>query len=454
MALFGFQLVATFIAVTALQKLNAYFSLAQWLIARGNLTWYKLQSEQDIRSQIKPENGKNYRKGRKGEAKKESLTVPRGLDVQLIPRPVLEVHVIPLRYYTELQWMVDFTFVAAFIYSVTAGYYAYYDPLTEFNLSLIWVLVVQVFALKYLFSLLKLYFATEEKGELWMCLASGLCFLLIAMAMMLIGDDKLDFRLDEALQKVSEEYEFLLEKYLSVKRGPISKGLIKLSLAFICGIIGAILTFPGLRIARTHLDSLRYSADRTFLLVLLHSNFILPVFIILLWIKPLGRDYILSNYVGQLMNGQEKQIMSDAAFERGRLGLVWCFCLMRLMFLPTHLQSYLNMAQERLDQLRKEAGKITYQQMLLIVMSVFRYLCVVALQYLAPVIVIFSLSLLLNSSYGALQFQELKEAASTSLADGHSLYLLSYSMISFMLWWVCFAWLSTSLLGVAYHSIL
>ncbi|XP_033122725.1 transmembrane protein 161B-like [Anneissia japonica] len=457
MALFGFQLVTTFIAVTALQKLNAYFSFAQWLIARGNLTWFKLPNEQEVRSQIKPENGKNYRRGRRGESiKDDSFIVPRSLDVQLIPRPVLEVHVIPLRYYSELQWLIDFTVVAVVVYITTACFYLYNYPLKEFNLSMVWVLVVLVFASKYLFSVLKMYFDTEEKGELWMCLASGLCFLLVAMGIMLIGDDILDFRLDEALHKASEEAELLLEQQLSVNRGPISKGLIKLSLAFTCGILGAVLTFPGLRIGKTHLDSLRYSSDRTFVQMLLHCNFILPVFLLLLWIKPLGRDYILSNDVGHLLTGEDKPIMSEAAFERGRLGLVWCFCLIRLFFLPTHLQSYLNMAQERLDQLRKEAGKLTYHQLLLLVMSVFRYLCVVAIQYIAPVIVIFSLSLLLNTSYGALQLQDLSDSnvASSSAVGGHSLPLLSYALISFMLWWACLAWLATSLLGVAYHSVL
>lgn len=45
-------------------------------------------------------------------------------------------------------------------------------------------------------------------------------------------------------------------------RGPASKIVLKFFLALWCGILGAILTFPGLRIARMHWDLLRYAFCR------------------------------------------------------------------------------------------------------------------------------------------------------------------------------------------------
>jgi ABC-type methionine transport system permease subunit len=68
-----------------------------------------------------------------------------------------------------------------------------------------------------------------------------------------------------------------------------------------CGIVGAIFTFPGLRMAKMHFDSLRYCKDRKLLKLLLNINFAMPFVIILLWIKPISRDY-LTNRVFAGMN--------------------------------------------------------------------------------------------------------------------------------------------------------
>lgn len=49
---------------------------------------------------------------------------------------------------------------------------------------------------------------------------------------------------------------------LSVHRLPLAKLGFKLGLVALCSFLGALLTFPGLRLAQTHLDALRMAADK------------------------------------------------------------------------------------------------------------------------------------------------------------------------------------------------
>lgn len=45
-------------------------------------------------------------------------------------------------------------------------------------------------------------------------------------------------------------------------RGPVSKLTFKLFLAVLCSLIGAFLTFPGLRLAQMHLDALNLATEK------------------------------------------------------------------------------------------------------------------------------------------------------------------------------------------------
>ena len=67
---------------------------------------------------------------------------------------------------------------------------------------------------------------------------------------------------------------------------------------------------------------------------------------------------------------------------------------MSLKPLLRYLQAYLNLAYDKVNMLRQEAGKISNVDLQRIVIRVFYYLCVVTLQYVAPMILILYLSFL------------------------------------------------------------
>ena len=59
--------------------------------------------------------------------------------------------------------------------------------------------------------------------------------------------------------------------------------------------MGALFTFPGLRLARMQWDLLKRAGEGMaggVSTVLIHASFIAPLLLTILWIRPLSRDYL------------------------------------------------------------------------------------------------------------------------------------------------------------------
>lgn len=83
-----------------------------------------------------------------------------------------------------------------------------------------------------------------------------------------------------------------LHSYSYFFSGPASKIVVKFFLAMGCGLLGSLFTFPGLRMAKMHWDSLKYCRGNRLLQVLLNLSFVLPFILVILWIRPISRDYL------------------------------------------------------------------------------------------------------------------------------------------------------------------
>lgn len=113
--------------------------------------------------------------------------------------------------------------------------------------------------------------------------------------------------------------------------------------------------------------------------------------------------------------------MTEDQFETLRLLLVIAVIGLRLALMPRYLQSYLNMAYHKMEDMKQEAGKISNVDLQKMVARIFYYLCVVSLvrervwnqqtilsflcfqvtlQYLAPMMLIFFLSLMYKTMGG------------------------------------------------------
>lgn len=63
-------------------------------------------------------------------------------------------------------------------------------------------------------------------------------------------------------------------------------------MAVCCGLLGSLFTFPGLRMAKMHWDSLKYCQGSKIKQILLNVSFVLPFILVILWIRPVSRDYL------------------------------------------------------------------------------------------------------------------------------------------------------------------
>ncbi|EGV92742.1 Transmembrane protein 161B [Cricetulus griseus] len=177
--------------------------------------------------------------------------------------------------------------------------------------------------------------------------------------------------------------------------------------------------------------------------------------------------------------------MTEATFDTLRLWLIILLCALRLAMMRSHLQAYLNLAQKCVDQMKKEAGRISTVELQKMVARVFYYLCVIALQYVAPLVMLLHTTLLLktlgNHSWGIypeavsplpvnnLPSNSVSELPSTdgkmkvtvtqitvALSSLKTIFtpLLFRGLLSFLTWWIAACLFSTSLFGLFYHQYL
>lgn len=176
-------------------------------------------------------------------------------------------------------------------------------------------------------------------------------------------------------------------------------------------------------------------------------------------------------------------------FDILRIVLIIFVGVVRLGMMPYYLQSYLNLAYEKIEAQKKESGRITNKELQKKIARVFYYLCVVTLQYIAPVILCLFLSLMFKTlgglSWGALlgRVNEPEEcgllpdsenervATIPTLQDAETVMeatkILTIGMeelkkvfttefyrgvFGFTTWWCIFSWFVSGTFGVAYQS--
>uniref|UniRef100_A0A8C7CG57 Transmembrane protein 161B n=2 Tax=Oncorhynchus TaxID=8016 RepID=A0A8C7CG57_ONCKI len=441
MGVIGVQLVVTMVMASVIQKIIPHYSFARWLLCSGGLRWYQHPTEDELRSLAGKQQKTKSKKDRRnnGHIDYKPLTIPKDIDLQLETKCITEVDTLALHYFPEFQWLVDFTVAATVVYLITELYYTVAQPSGEMNISVVWCLLVLAFVIKTLFSLTAFYFKLEEGGERSLCITFAFFFFVKAMAILIVTENYLEFGLETGFANFSESATHFLENQGLESQGPISKLTFKLILALLCSLIGAFLTFPGLRLAQMHLDALNLTTAK----------------------------------VTQ---------MTEETYDTLRLWTILLLCVLRLAMMRHHLQAYLSLAQKGVEQMKKEAGRISTVDLQKMVARIFYYLCVIALQYVAPLVMLLHTTLLLKTlgghSWGvypeedfpcpldsdpamvaaptAAPGPEVEAHLSVALGGLRTVFtpLLFRGLLSFFTWWIAACLFSTSIFGLFYHQYL
>ncbi|NXP37588.1 T161B protein, partial [Leiothrix lutea] len=480
----GVQLVVTMVMASVIQKIIPHYSLARWLLCSGSLRWYQHPTEEELRILAGKQRGKS-KKDRKynGHIENKPLTIPKDIDLHLETKSVTERDTIALHYFSEYQWLVDFTVAATVVYVVTEAYYSIMKPSQEMNISIVWCLLVLAFAVKILFSLTTHYFKVEDGGERSVCVTFGFFFFVKAMAILIVTENYLEFGLESGFSNFSESAMQFLEKQGLESQSLTSVFIFRLNVCLVINCCSALPFLAATELMMVSPSSLVPSFFLFFFRTLLHINFLAPLFMVLLWVKPITKDYIMSPPLGK----ESIPLMSEDTFDTIRLWIIILLCVLRLAMMRHHLQAYLNLAQKSVDQMKKEAGRISMVDLQKMVARVFYYLCVIALQYVAPMVMLLHTTLLLktlgNYSWGIFPGLNSDTPVENSLlpnsvysesppADGKMKVtvvqitmalgslkniftpLLFRGLLSFLTWWIAACLFSTSLFGLFYHQYL
>ena len=472
-AVFGVQLILTIAMLSVLYRISSRYSFARWLLS-GRLIRYLHPTDQQIMEMAnlqrvpagKPKDrrdrgsSRHRKKQADGEGSDHLSTfeVPRNTHFVLEACKVQPDDLFELKFYPEYQWLVDFGVCALLVFICSEIFYHMFLSKTdELNLSLIWCLLAIGFSVKMLFSLMKLYFQGDESiGERSLCITAGGLFFLLAMVVLVTDENILELGLDPAYASFNQSaYRFLEQNGVADKaNGPLSKLLFKFWLAVLCGITGSLFTFPGLRFAQMHRDCLRFVGQKRLTQLALNISFASPLFVLLLWIRPLGRRLLTERKFGS-----REQLMSPQTFETCRILFILFIVLIRFLLVRKYLQAYLNLAPNRLSRLRKEAGKITNIELQKMIAGVFYYLCIVTLQYVGPLLLLLFTTLLYKvlgqySWSGSL----ISDGATLEQISSHKSLkavftpVLFRGLLGFATWWITSVWFITSIIGFVYHS--
>uniref|UniRef100_A0A3Q3FJS8 Transmembrane protein 161A n=1 Tax=Labrus bergylta TaxID=56723 RepID=A0A3Q3FJS8_9LABR len=476
----GIQLVVSLLAASIMQRMAPHCSFARWLICNGSLFRFKHPSEGELCALAGKQMPKQTKRDRRQNGENKPLTVPKDIDLHLEKAPVNALDALVLRFFLEYQWLIDFAVYAMGVFLFTECYYNVVDARKEINIGAIWCVLTVLFGLKTLHTLMRHYFRSEEGGERSVCLAFGFLTLLVAMLVLVVREEYLEFGLESGFSSLFDNLEtFAKQQGYAQWSIPVTKLTMKLGLAAVCAYIGSILAFPGLRLAQTHLDAVQMNSDRPLIQFLLHISFMSPVIVLVLWVKPMARDFLASAPLG-------KTSITIEAFDSVRLWIIVVLCVLRLAMTRYHLQAYLNLAQKWVEQMKKEAGRIAAIDIQRKVTRIFCFLTVVTLQYLVPILLILfstlSLKALGNSwgdtstgdahsstcaarwsrrrRRGVDDMEEDIQATVAHLTEAFSALravltpLFLRGFFAFLTWWVAACQVISSLFGIYFHQYL
>ncbi|KAM6168819.1 transmembrane protein 161A isoform 3-T3 [Erethizon dorsatum] len=455
-----------------MHRLAPHCSFARWLLCNGSLFRYKHPSEEELRALAGKQRPRGRReRGPSGPSDEKPLLVPRDAPFQLETCPLTPVDALVLRFFLEYQWFVDFAVYAGGVYLFTEAYFYLLGP-QEANIAVFWCLLTVAFSIKVFVTVTQLYFSVQG-GERAVCCTFAFLFLLLAMLVQVPREDLLELGLEPGLASVTRNLEPLLKQQGWDRALPVATLAIRVGLAVVGSVLGAFLTFPGLRLAQTHRDALTMAEDRPLLQFLLYTSFLSPLFVLWLWTKPIARDFLSQAPAGASPLG----LLSDSAFDSLRLWVLVGLCLLRLAVTRPHLQAYLCLAKARVEQLGKEAGHVEAREIQQRVARVYCYVTVVSLQYLTPLILTLNCTLLLKSlgcySWGLGPAPPLSVAPSSASAGpvdpgedeaqrtaadiaaalrGLATPLLLRGVLAFLIWWTAACQLVSSLFGLYFHQ--
>ena len=327
MALLGVHLVVSMIMATVMSKLMPRFSFAKYILC-SRLARYVQPNQEELCAAAHVPKPTRKTRGRRDSGGNDEVTIPKSTAISLDLAKVRYIDVLQLHFYSDFQWLIDFSVCSIVVYIISEVYVGLLKPRNEFNLSLLWCVVAMLFALRILYSVTAIYFRTEG-GERQICVIFAFAFLVLSMGIIITDEQTMDFGLHEAYSNFSVGAIKCLESQGFESAGPMSFLTFQILLVISSAIIGSFFAFPGMRLAKMHTDAIKYGRENRPLQILLYINMLFPLVLSLMWIRPITKSFLRSNGAFKLSVG---------AFNMIRILSLLAFCCVRFLLIWTHLQ--------------------------------------------------------------------------------------------------------------------
>jgi hypothetical protein len=310
----------------------------------------------------------------------------------------------------EFSWLLQLTLQSIFVNLVAVTWNCLAPGTMTFDLGNI--LLAYAGASAVYLNLKLLYLRGISKFDVRTTFFAGIVGGVVAYVCLLMQADMLDFRLALAMPDFNRRWKNLTAAVgtPSTKADEgIDAEMFRLPLAIAAGLITSASIIPMLRITgyfNKLVESENVGACKSFLL---NVNFFAPLFLALLWIPPLTSDFVLSP---NLMECEKdllirdcspfppgKYFVNESMYNGGRILVVMAYALLSLCILRTILQVHLSDAMVQVQYVLNSVSNIDDAMINRVqygIQQIFLRTCVVGVQYLGPVVFVFTSSVLLQ----------------------------------------------------------
>ncbi|KAI1697539.1 putative transmembrane protein domain-containing protein [Ditylenchus destructor] len=383
MAIFGFHFVLTLIAATVFTKVTARFSFCDLAVFKG-LYYYLLDS-----SLIKikqPVTEKSAHNKKRDKNKRNDLTNETNSERRLLKIPLTAAALEGVPFFSSLTWTLNYFIFALLVYFISDAFTLFFPSDQDHNISLIWLLCSLAFLINVLVKLTAVKMSAEElHAERNLLLCFGALFFLVFLIAMAFVDEVMDITFQQGYNHftssvndylASQGYDNIFE---NSGKSPL---LLVIVLSLMFSTFATIMLFPNIQYASLYLDSLKDCSPH--LKVSLHVTFFLPLIGFFTFIKAV-KTHIL-----------ETSSISEELFDILRIFLIVAWCIMRYATAKYHFQTFLDKPKYKIYEFNKDV-RLKEGECEKKVAYFASYFCVTTLQYLVPMFITLSSTLLLKN---------------------------------------------------------
>jgi hypothetical protein len=484
------QLLWVFIASKILTKIKNNRLFLRWISSYG-LEIYQVPTDDELRrlqcpkrQETRESKSKNKKKGARSSPSSEDrdLLQPNEFKIRCsdlvklnLNKSIVSMNMLnsaPLS--SDLEWIPDFALVSLISFLLTQTLF-HFNPQSnyEYNFSLIWIYLVIVQSSTILTQISSIYFTSKSAvGERAILIVSAIFFFMLAILVMIFGESHLELNLEKSLHLLSE---MIFEKDLhdislpsSGKAfGHLANTCIKFTIAMWCAFVGAIFTFPGFRFGQMHESLLVAPTTSTIQKVMYNLvNLVSPCLIICLWMPKISRNILIK---------QEYLPIDDETFDLIRICILVSTNVLRLILVRRYIQAFLlGSVETKLAQVKRMGGIAISKRIQILISNLNNFVNLACIQYVIPTLMCLFTSIMfasltycsdvgdeLPTRFSSLRYlfstanqQALLEEAEEIIHETRRLFCsdLLKNFVGFNVWWLHFAWLCTSALGVGYHK--